>query len=440
MRNDPFAKRRGASVAWILAFIFIILSAGIYYHFNQRIQKQNEALAKKELDLKNEITNKMTWNKRYIQEQKKYKDAHMKGLMLQLIDETLQVRGLPTTRVASINIADKGFLKKYIEEEMAQQGEKLDIEERALKVFGLLEPDFNIREAMIALYEEQTGGFYDPKSKQFYIMEGFDLDNSISQMIVSHELTHFLQDMNSQYVQIVQKDEVNNDTSLTYLSILEGDATYSMMKWYEKFGIKRGKIMDVFDTFMMVGMSQDQINSAPKVITEPLLAAYIQGLEFYQHLESKGIEDWHNAPFKKVPKSMEMILHPQKYIEYKDFPKSVTIPESEEKKHGKPIYEDVFGELYIRVLCDQFRPGEKSLNIQAAAGWGGDKFAMYKDGYVVWLLEFDSKPDEHEFAEFMDNAEALWQETVKKNHYQLEWKKEGSQFRLEFSPEKESVS
>jgi hypothetical protein len=64
--------------------------------------------------------------------------------------------------------------------------------EVTLKKLGLAPPDFQYRAFMIRLLTEQVAGYYEPKTRQFYLADWIDIDGQ--KPIMAHELTHALQD------------------------------------------------------------------------------------------------------------------------------------------------------------------------------------------------------------------------------------------------------
>src|SRR5207342_3926233 len=81
--------------------------------------------------------------------------------------------------------------------------------EMAMKAFGLLPRDFNLKEALAQVYSEEVAAFYDPKTKTMHLIEepkveakkpatllerlfgkkeAFDQEEN--KTIIAHELTH----------------------------------------------------------------------------------------------------------------------------------------------------------------------------------------------------------------------------------------------------------
>jgi hypothetical protein len=92
---------------------------------------------------------------------------------------------------------------------------------------------------------------------------------------------------------------------------------------------------------------------------------------------------------------MEQVLHPEKYLDRVDQPVEVRVSESVGKS---PESEGRIGEVYIRALFEPFLP--RAQGEEAAAGWGGDHYALWADaeGYrLLWRTVWDTDRDAGEF-------------------------------------------
>jgi hypothetical protein len=152
------------------------------------------------------------------------------------------------------------------------------------------------------------------------------------------------------------------------------------------------------DLFHMLGQPMDKMTQAPAYLRESLLFAYQQGQVFCMKLFDEGGFPGIDAAFRRLPESTEQILHPEKYVEQKDPPVEVSWPAPPVSGWQK-IGDNVAGELGVKLLlADQLPPGAAQ---QAAEGWGGDRYQVYKTGpekfAVIWCTEWDSERDAKEF-------------------------------------------
>src|SRR4029450_12370947 len=67
-----------------------------------------------------------------------------------------------------------------------------EAERKAMVQWGLLTPDFRLKEFVLDLLTEQAGGYYDPKQQMVFIADW--LPHLIQKPVMPHELVHALQD------------------------------------------------------------------------------------------------------------------------------------------------------------------------------------------------------------------------------------------------------
>ena len=111
-----------------------------------------------------------------------------------------------------------------------------------------------------------------------------------------------------------------------------------------------------------------------------------------------------SAAYRDLPQSTEQILHPEKYFA-REAPVKINLPEisSVLGKNWKQLDYDVNGEWsYVQIL-DEFLRSEKESQ-QAAAGWGGDRFAIYENTTTqqVLLAQLTAWDTERDAIEFFD--------------------------------------
>jgi hypothetical protein len=146
--------------------------------------------------------------------------------------------------------------------------------------------------------------------------------------------------------------------------------------------------------------SSEQIDKAPRALRESLLFPYEQGFAWVNQLYKRGGWAQVSQAFTDLPQSTEQVLHPDKYFAH-EAPIKVNIPDLAATlgKGWQRIDYDVNGEWnYYQILAEYVQP--TSMADRAAAGWGGDRYAVYEqkaDGLVciaqstVWDTEQDAR-------------------------------------------------
>src|SRR6185503_12007615 len=70
--------------------------------------------------------------------------------------------------------------------------EEFEASQKTLVVLGLVSASFDLRDYVVQLLREQVAGFYDPKTKEFYLAAWLPLSDQ--KRVIAHELVHALQD------------------------------------------------------------------------------------------------------------------------------------------------------------------------------------------------------------------------------------------------------
>ena len=295
----------------------------------------------------------------------------------------------------------RDFLLKQFDE--ATPAAQLTGEEKAYKLLGLIPDTMNLRAFFLRVLSEQIVGYYDPKAKTLYVVDG--ADEQIVGITITHELVHALQ---AQYVNLdsIQKSGTDNDRLAAAQALVEGEAQFEQVSimlggpdqiearlpgaWdrvREEIRNRQGE-MPVFAT-------------APMVIQESLLFPYLSGAEFVRRVkEKRGNVDL----FRDIPRSTEQVLHPPTFLaSVPDEPTRVVLPAPRGVTNS---YENDMGEFGTRlVVYDYLRDPQTAQ--RAAAGWDGDRFMVVERGNergIVWAIVWDSPVDAAEFTDAMVRA------------------------------------
>jgi len=192
------------------------------------------------------------------------------------------------------------------------------------------------------------------------------------------------------------------------LSLMEGDATLLMEK-YLTGGMPGGGAQS--DTLAgLVGMgggnsramaemfAGPQLRGAPPIVREQLLVPYLEGRSLAGAIFERGGFRLLNERLADPPRSMEQVLHPEKYLDRRDEPRELNVAEAT----GEVVEsEGRLGEFLIRVLFQPVMARQEAE--RAAAGWGGDQYALWVpnvDGRryrLVWHTTWDSEQEAQEF-------------------------------------------
>jgi hypothetical protein len=313
----------------------------------------------------------------------------------------------------------KDFLIQELEEDMTP--EQFRANELGMKAIGFIPRDMDLKAVMVKVYAEEIAAFYDPRTKTMHLIRepeskkpsflerllgktgGFDKQEN--QTVIAHELTHALADQHYDLKAMQDAVKDDDDQSLALAALIEGEATLTMMgaqmdDWEGK-ATARLPAEDLDWTFSILGgflpmMGGQSLRSAPPILRESLTFPYLRGLVFCARLTNDG--DWKaiDEAYRRPPVSTEQVLHPEKYAANPDPPLAITFGPLDTGAGWKEAGQNVVGEFQLAVLLRH--DGGR----QAAAGWDGDRFAVFEgpEGRLglVWLTTWDSEHDAREFA------------------------------------------
>lgn len=330
--------------------------------------------------------------------------AEMDAIQQQVIG----LRGLEAKKGVIRDLLTTDELKQKVETDFFKDYTAQDAEDDTLllQTAGLLPKEFNLLDFYEKLYAEQIAGFYDSETKEMYVVEGNTFGGT-ERMTYAHEFTHILQDQNYDLQNGLNLNNEHCRKEPEYCSavsaLVEGDASFTEQKWLFEYSSKNDKA----DLQNFAGSySSPVFDSAPRYMQKDFLFPYRQGLEFVFSLNDLGGYTLVDKAFENPPVSTEQILHPEKYPS--DIPIDVTLPYLTTMLPGDwtQVSENVLGEWYSYMVLAQGRDKEFCLPDAtaraAAAGWGGDRYALYRndrDGSVVFVLRsrWDGPQDAVEF-------------------------------------------
>ncbi len=333
------------------------------------------------------------------------------------------LRGARFQRPVKVEMADvKGFLEYARKrEEQERSPERAHRDEAIAKLLGLVAPDLDLRALELELLQGQVGGFYDPGTSTFYLMDS--MRGGLARVILAHELTHALDDQLYDIDATLDAAGGNTDAELAFRAVVEGSGSNAMNRWM----MAHGRELTSEEVQQIQSMGAEALKKSPPMLWKPWLATYLAGEAFLVRTaglnltmaaaQSADIE----RAFRAVPRSTEQILHPEKYWDPKaaDEPVEVTIDAADLPEGWEILGEDTLGELALALLTTPpaerrgFDPSDLRMLTQirftnrAAEGWGGDRALLLGRGAdrgLVLRTVWDTPKDADEFAEALERS------------------------------------
>lgn len=344
------------------------------------------------------------------------RNAALVAATQEVLKETSEIRQLSILRPVKSSAQSRTEIERMIMKNLDEESTpaQMHAAEATLKKLGLAPADFQYRAMMVSLLTEQVAGYYEPKTGEFHLADWIDLDGQ--RPIMAHELTHALQDQHFNLRRFEHWPKGDSDAELAAHSLIEGDATLAMALYVASNPLRALLFLKSMGT---MGMSSAELEKAPRALRETLLFPYQQGTDWNRSLYKQGGWDRVSKAFTELPQSTEQILHPDKYFAH-EAPVKVTLPDiatvlnagrggtgvapvtraQDARATWKRLDYDVQGEWGFYLLLDEFlkSPAESR---RAAAGWGGDRFAVYEgpkgEVAIASLSTWDTENDAREF-------------------------------------------
>ncbi len=290
------------------------------------------------------------------------------------------------------------FLAKRIKKTL--RPEEIYADELALKMFGLVPQDFDLKKSTIDLLTEQAAAFYDYDNKKLYLLDDSSFNEETTTL--AHELAHALADQHFDLNHFMDESPSNDDENLAHTAVVEGQASWLMLAYDLK---KAGK--DPAPTTEMLKTVSDSsqssladfpvLKASPLYIQQSLLFPYSEGTLFFAAVYQKMGQRSFAAVFEDPPIDSSQIIHPERYFAHLK-PSKPKLPALTEQERAKRIAEGSMGEFDHEMLLRQYAGEDVSSSLSPHLRGGQfEILSLGKDGQPV--LEYASEWDSPEMAE-----------------------------------------
>lgn len=339
----------------------------------------------------------------------------------QVLQEMSEITGWKLKSPLKKTLRSREDIRAYV---LRQMDEEKDVKERyasarSAEAFGLLPKGFNLDAFLVDLLTEQIAGLYDPKTHEFYIADWIAPEDQ--RMVMSHELTHALEDQYFQIEPWVRAARPNDDAEMARESVLEGSAMAAMLEYMLKDkGLKLRDLPDV-DPSLFVGdlTETPMLKKAPPFIKDSLMLPYFSGLTFSMSiLKTDGWKGF-DAVFAHPPANTQQILHPELYRSSKvPAPLKLDLPERLPGDSWTLLEENSMGEFGWKEILKQFLDDQRAKKM--AAAWDGDVYATYEgkgDKHLLLFTRLRLSDDSAAARFFSLYSEVLEKKYPARNHF-----------------------
>jgi hypothetical protein len=301
-----------------------------------------------------------------------------------------RLTGLPVKEPLKKQLISRSDIDRYLRENINAEytPEEIHGEEAALKAFGAVDADFNLEKFLISFYTEQAAGFYDPRHKTMFMANW--VEPAAQKMVLSHELTHALQDQSFSLWKFMRATRDDDDASSAREALVEGYATLAMMQ--AMLGSIPIEKLPSLDASMEAMVNQQMaeypvFSKAPFFLRFQAMFPYIQGMHFVRQGLVLGGWKRLNQCFTDPPTSTEQIFQPESYFNPPADPRPGTkaatrplalppAPALEEAPSLKRVESNIMGELGYDALLGQFLSSEEAQKVTLP--WVADRYLVYE--------------------------------------------------------------
>ena len=320
-------------------------------------------------------------------------DEEAKKVVALALAHVAEIRKLPPKDpVKGVVISREALLERIKKDLLVDLDEDLiEGTKELLFALNLTSADFDYFKNLLLLYGTQLAGFYDPEAKEMVLLD--DLGVEAQEATLWHELVHALQDQHYDLRKLTKWSSDRGDAVSAAQSFAEGDAMSAMM---DVMLLPRGqRALDVSETLIAQSLAaieaMPEVRDVPSILKRSIVAPYTDGLTFTHSLRREG--DWNRVDraWSAPPQTTEQLLHPEKY-RANEAAESVPLPPAPPSGPTTVRYRDILGEQTVRLVLEEWVPLETAR--KAAAGWAGDRVAVFADGdrrAVAIALRYDDE-------------------------------------------------
>lgn len=280
--------------------------------------------------------------------------------------------------------------RRFIEQEIARRYSPalLEAERKSMVAWGVIPEDYDLRRLFLDLLEEQVSAYYDARGKVMIV--GDWLPPEQQRAALMHELVHALQDRELPLDTFIAPDPGHGDRLLARQALVEGEAvalSFDLMLKPQGVDLTGLSDLSMAQGLIVSSAGGPVVSKAPQFVRDFLLFPYVEGLSFVYQFRKRHPWSDMSAVYRDPPRSTTQILHPEKYLDAREHPLPVVIPDlSRLLPGGRLVSDDELGEFALGAVL-ALHLGEVD-GRRAAVGWHGDRYRIWEDGGGRFVIAY----------------------------------------------------
>ena len=371
--------------------------------------------------------------------EKEAEQALLDRLIAELRVEAEAIRGLTWKHdVPGAIIAAEDIPQAFQEEVDALLSKKDQaMATRVAKRGWMLSEGQDIWELQKGMMAGMAGGFYSPRTKKLYVVEGYSGD--AARPVILHELIHALEDQHYDFQGVSLPLMNNTDRTFANGCVVEGSAETARIAY-------QARHKEIARLFQEASMDPENakrqmqvMRTVPAWMIVPMMMQYQTGPAFVSH----AVTDWKRRHpeatsteayagvmqelWQDQPMSSEQVLHRERWFgDRRDYPLGIEWAADLGEAIGRGwevVHEQRLGELDLALFLDRHLGGTRGLlnpasllspvpacevARTAAAGWDAGRVAFIEkpgaDMVMVQAWAFDTEEDATEAASALRDA------------------------------------
>lgn len=304
-------------------------------------------------------------------------DGGIFGHIEEITRKLADITGWQLKRKVPAAMMTKPELDRYLNKKVSSEvkPEEIRAEQLTLRALGFVEEDFDLKQTVLEVLNEQAAAFYDTSKKRLYVMES----SAGQTAILVHELSHALADQYFPLERFIKHAGKSDDGHMARMAVMEGQATWLMSEWQASLNgqtlVGRPEMVALMSKPAASGNGDfPALDKAPLYLQETLLFPYTRGLAFQHAVIEKQGKAGFAAVFNDPPQTTAQILHPELYFSRRDA-EAVELPPVTLPKGFKALAEGNLGELDHQILLRQFKVTDWEA---IAQGWRGSAYKVWE--------------------------------------------------------------
>jgi hypothetical protein len=280
------------------------------------------------------------------------------GQIHAIVDSLANISGMTAEHPVPYDMISKRQLRRFLNKRIKKtlRPEDIRADEIALKMFGLVPQNFDLKKSTVDLLTEQAAAFYDYDEKKLFLLQGASLSEETTTL--AHELAHALADQHYDLEKYMDEDPSDDDENLAHTAVVEGQASWLMLA----YDLAAAGQNPVPTPDMLKSLEQSEgddsgadfpvLKSSPLYIQQSLLFPYTEGTRFFDAVYRKLGKRAFADVFVHAPVSSSQILHPERYLAHEKplVPKLPDVPAGGDRE----VSEGSMGEFDHRMLLWQY--------------------------------------------------------------------------------------